>query len=660
MDYKTSLISVIIPIYNVENYLNKCLDSIIKQTYKNIEIICINDGSTDSSLEILQNYAKKDVRIKIINQVNKGLGTARNVGLSIANGEFISFVDSDDWVDEDLYKTCIDNIKDDIDIVAFGAKTVNLKNNKIYKGQYSSKNFKKGFNLLNLFNIHTVAWNKLYRHSFLLSNNIIFDTPKTGEDQFFFIKTVLNTQNIFILKKDLYFYCKYRKGALSNNKDYADLSTINNTYNIVNYLKDKRISERIKNKIIAHYLLKVLSWDSKIEKTKRSEVFGEIEKLFEHIKNNTGKFWWDYFNIEICNTTSSHLYYYQKFQYLKSYIMYFLCEKLIMLPAVLVFSIDSIPNIFSKDNEHIYIKFLNFRMKIRKNRLSNRRIIELNSSYEKADNSCLVKLPKIKNTKETLQTLLDTNMSICRYGDGEFNLIFGNDLSFQKYSSNLAVRLKEILSTNNPNIMVAIPDRFATLDMCSKKEANYWRRYFAYNREKVYSLLNFGKLYYDALVSRPYIGIQDKSNCKDYFNQIKQIWQYKQVVFVEGEATRLGYNNDLFANTKSIKRIICPARNAYEKYDEILSVCKSFSKDNLFILALGPTATVLAYDLSCLGYRALDVGHIDIEYEWFLMGATKKVAIKNKYVNEVKQGKKYSTLNDEIYKEEIVANLVKL
>ena len=205
---KTPLVSVIIPVYNVEKYLEKCLDSIINQTYKNLEIICINDGSTDSSLEILQKYAEKDNRIKVVNQENKGSGATRNVGLEIAQGEFISFIDSDDFVDKNLYKNCIEKITPDIDVIVFGAKTVNLKNNKIYSGQYSSKSFHKDFNLNDLFNICTVAWNKLYRHSLLNEHSIIFDTPKTGEDQTFFIKVVLNAKNICVVKKDLYYYIK--------------------------------------------------------------------------------------------------------------------------------------------------------------------------------------------------------------------------------------------------------------------------------------------------------------------------------------------------------------------------------------------------------------------------------------------------------------------
>ena len=97
-------VSIIVPVYNVEKYLAQCLDSLINQTLKEIEIICVNDGSKDNSAKILTAYAQKYVRIKIINQTNQGLSAARNNGISVATGEYIGFVDSDDWVDIDFYK----------------------------------------------------------------------------------------------------------------------------------------------------------------------------------------------------------------------------------------------------------------------------------------------------------------------------------------------------------------------------------------------------------------------------------------------------------------------------------------------------------------------------------------------------------------------------
>ena len=115
------LISVIIPIYNSEKYIKKCIESIINQTYKNIEVILINDGSTDNSEEICNQYASEDGRIKVINTTNKGVSASRNIGLKNATGDYISFIDCDDYVDKDLYLDVITTIKEhkDIDLIKY-------------------------------------------------------------------------------------------------------------------------------------------------------------------------------------------------------------------------------------------------------------------------------------------------------------------------------------------------------------------------------------------------------------------------------------------------------------------------------------------------------------------------------------------------------------
>ena len=104
------LISVIVPVYNVEKYLNKCIDSIINQTYKNLEIILVDDGSQDSSGKICDEYTKKDNRIKVIHKENGGVSSARNIGLNNATGEWIAFIDADDWVDEEYLQTLFNRI----------------------------------------------------------------------------------------------------------------------------------------------------------------------------------------------------------------------------------------------------------------------------------------------------------------------------------------------------------------------------------------------------------------------------------------------------------------------------------------------------------------------------------------------------------------------
>ena len=104
-------VSIIVPVYNVEKYLEKCLDSLVNQSLHDIEIICVNDGSKDDSLDILEKYAKKDSRIKIINKQNQGLSAARNDGLKVAAGEYVGYVDSDDWVDLNFYEKLYESAK---------------------------------------------------------------------------------------------------------------------------------------------------------------------------------------------------------------------------------------------------------------------------------------------------------------------------------------------------------------------------------------------------------------------------------------------------------------------------------------------------------------------------------------------------------------------
>ncbi len=166
-------------------------------------------------------------------------------------------------------------------------------------------------------------------------------------------------------------------------------------------------------------------------------------------------------------------------------------------------------------------KIFGLKITHRKNKFSAQELMQLNKSYE---NGCGT-IPNVKDKNETLDTLLNTNNSIARYGDGEFSLIFGQDISFQKFSPILQQRLKEILLENNNNLMVAIPDIFGSLKHYSTGSANFWRKLVVNIRSSVYSLIDFNKQYFDACVSRPYMNAKDKSNLNDsiYLGQIIKI-----------------------------------------------------------------------------------------------------------------------------------------
>ena len=142
---------------------------------------------------------------------------------------------------------------------------------------------------------------------------------------------------------------------------------------------------------------------------------------------------------------------------------------------------------------------------------------------------------------------------------------------------------------------------------------------------------------------------------RKYIADIKRLWQNRNLIIVEGEYSRLGVGNDLFDNCVSIRRILCPSKNAFGSYSAIYqAVAKHASRTDLIIIALGMTATVLAYDLSENGFQAIDIGHIDIEYEWFRRGATQKVAIENKYTNEADKNLPLCESSDAIYLSQII------
>ena len=178
-------------------------------------------------------------------------------------------------------------------------------------------------------------------------------------------------------------------------------------------------------------------------------------------------------------------------------------------------------------------------------------------------------------------------------------------------------------------------------------------------RIAVVKLLNKRKKYYSATISRFYIRYKEKKNILKYIKKIKEIWNQKDILIIEGEFSRLGIGNDLFNNCKSIKRIIYPSFDAFKVYDKIISFVFQHKQKRLIVIALGPTATILAYDLYKLGNQEIDIGHIDIEYEWYLRNVTSKIQIKNKYVNEINNRQfVYTKIQDDNYYNQILAKIL--
>ncbi len=200
-------VSVIIPVYNVEKYLQQCLDSIINQTLADIEIICINDGSTDSSLAILEEYAKKDARIKVINSENKGSSAARNIGMEAAKGDYIGFIDSDDWIDSNFYETLYNAaISKNADIARtfYDYNYLDRVEEEKYFNDIVRAAVEKNRDLkINEHNV--VIWNAIYKSELLKLNNIRFpedlscvvDVSFTAKATFLSKKTVPVTGTVY-------------------------------------------------------------------------------------------------------------------------------------------------------------------------------------------------------------------------------------------------------------------------------------------------------------------------------------------------------------------------------------------------------------------------------------------------------------------------------
>ena len=223
---KNPKISVIVPVYNVEKYLRKCLDTIISQTFADIEIICVNDGSTDNSRNILEEYKNKDCRIVIVDKKNGGLSSARNAGMKVARGEFISFIDSDDWIDETMLEKLYNSmttLNTDITICAVHqfdeTKQVIDDSNPYYTLGFFDESFtNKAFSYKEtkpfLMDVCVMAWNKLYRKSLIDECQAQFPEGLIFEDGPFFFTIFFKTQRVSIVRDFLYYYRINRSGSI--------------------------------------------------------------------------------------------------------------------------------------------------------------------------------------------------------------------------------------------------------------------------------------------------------------------------------------------------------------------------------------------------------------------------------------------------------------
>ena len=238
MEKENRLLSVIVPVYNVEPYLRRCLESICRQTYRKLEIICVNDGSTDQSLSILQEYAMKDSRIQVISKENGGLVSARKTGLLRASGKYATYVDSDDWIEQGMYENLMalmENESADIitsgDIRDYGTHTVTepeYVNAGVYKEQ-SLLQLKENLIATDCFfrkNLSVHLYDKIFNKDYLLEYQLrINNQINVGEDAAVVYPAMLNAKKIIVSGKNYYHYC-LRSDSIMGVNEHDDLESV--------------------------------------------------------------------------------------------------------------------------------------------------------------------------------------------------------------------------------------------------------------------------------------------------------------------------------------------------------------------------------------------------------------------------------------------------
>lgn len=251
---------------------------------------------------------------------------------------------------------------------------------------------------------------------------------------------------------------------------------------------------------------------------------------------------------------------------------------------------------------------------------------------------------------ESLDFLIDSKCSLSRFGDGEFTLMLNGEflcprnvsLKHQEADPDLKKRLLEILKDRNTdqyNLKIAVPRTLVDLDNNKMTDSSigFWQHYLHELFYKISSFLRKDYTYLNAQISRFYLDDRNKDQeaIEKRIAHWKRLWEDQDLLIIEGKGSNLGKGKGYYGNAKSIERIECPNSNSFKHYNEILSAAKKYGTNKLIILALGPTSAVLGYDLAKEGFRALDLGYLELEYHFFLTKATEDSSIAGIQIGNV-------------------------
>lgn len=266
----------------------------------------------------------------------------------------------------------------------------------------------------------------------------------------------------------------------------------------------------------------------------------------------------------------------------------------------------------------------------------------------------------IMDVEEMISYIVKQRCSVARFGDCELHIAaYGCPLKFQRGDKRLQKKLNDVIKNKNPKLLLCLPNRVNAVTKAEREKLSpFWQKAL---KEHLYPWTkNFprDRVYGDTNISR-LTGCGSESDQFERIEKIKRIWKNRNVIMLEGEKTRFGVGNSLFDDVESVQRILGPAESAFDRYSELYNACVELTKkteDPLVLLALGPTATVLASDLADANIQAIDIGHLDISYEKSLRGTEDK--IPGKYTNEADGGSIVDDCMNESYLSQIVCRIL--
>ena len=598
------MISVIVPVFNTEKYLRRCINSILAQTYTDFELILIDDGSTDNSGLLCDEYAETDNRIVVFHEDNKGQAVARNVGLDYVfekeNSEWIAFVDSDDCINSRYLEVLLSYaVSNNVQISVCGY----TEKEDLFLKERKSIDLSKVWNTEDFFCEHTmqsvILWSKLFSKECFRNERI--QDLRMYEDSYTMLRVLFACPNVSYCDVPLYYYCQSENSVMRSEWTPERLSSLEFYKNRATFFKEKGLKNAFNRNVLSY-----------------------IYDL-----NN---------QIEICEALPK---YNSELMRMRRMLKAFLIKNRKTVKRMLPDKGKYLKNAFP--NAYRLYCFLKKILKFTRLRL----LYRLN----------------ILNARNTINRIVKYNMSISRFGDGELGIMFSDrSIGFQDSSKELKDELIKAFSNKNKDLLICVPRALNTTRGRKKYNRNFWIIWgINGNQQKLKKMIEEiypnGYKFGDAQITRSYISFKSSKNAKRIFPLLKKIWNNRDLLIVEGSNTCLGVGNDLFSDAASIKRIIAPNKNAFNYLDRIIDAVTDIYNGELVLIALGPTATVLASKLCDKGIQSLDIGHVDLEYVWYLQKAKEIVCIENRYVNEATSQTPIEECNDVLYQKEIIKRI---